>query len=88
MFHALHLRQKENWYLAVQQCQHSKPWHDTDHETFYRVGLRLSGMLSRHLLVEELHNSEQLLQQAQRIGHLGNWHWNAVNNQLSWSDEV
>ncbi len=88
MLHALRLNQPEQWYLAVQQCQSGKPWNNTDHETFYRACLRLSGMLSSHLLLEKLHDSEQLLQQAQRIGKLGNWHWDSKTGRLTWSAEM
>lgn len=32
--------------------------------------------------------SEARLAEAQRIAHLGNWHWDIVNNALHWSDEI
>ena len=31
---------------------------------------------------------ERRLADAQRIGHLGNWNWNIVANELEWSDEI
>lgn len=37
---------------------------------------------------EALRRSEQSLSEAQRIAHLGNWDWNILANELSWSDEV
>lgn len=86
--HALRLNQPEQWYLVIQQCQPGKPWNATDLETFYRACLRLSGMLASHLLLEKLHDSEQLLQQAQRIGKLGNWRWDKASGQLTWSEEM
>jgi PAS domain S-box-containing protein len=36
----------------------------------------------------KLHESEQRLNRAQEIAHLGSWELNLVSNQLSWSDEV
>ncbi len=86
--HALQLNQPEQWYLVIQQHQPGKPWNATDLETFYRACLRLSGMLASHLLLEKLHDSEQLLQQAQRIGKLGNWRWDKASGQLTWSEEM
>ncbi|RPI96681.1 MAG: PAS domain S-box protein [Chloroflexi bacterium] len=35
-----------------------------------------------------LRESEQRLNRAQEIAHLGSWELNLVNNQLTWSDEV
>lgn len=32
--------------------------------------------------------SEQRLQEAQRIAHLGNWEWDLVTNRIYWSDEM
>ncbi|MCK4705036.1 MAG: response regulator, partial [Gammaproteobacteria bacterium] len=43
---------------------------------------------SRHLLTDKLRQSKDLLKQAQKIGHLGDWHWNTTTNKLTWSDEV
>lgn len=35
-----------------------------------------------------LRKSEASLANAQRIARLGNWEWNIIKNELSWSDEV
>ncbi|MDH5719037.1 MAG: EAL domain-containing protein [Spirochaetia bacterium] len=35
-----------------------------------------------------LEKSQDFLKRAQRIGHLGSWEWDMVENNLSWSDEV
>ncbi|MHA1386574.1 MAG: PAS domain S-box protein [Candidatus Helarchaeota archaeon] len=37
---------------------------------------------------QELLNSKNNLTEAQRIAHIGNWNWDIVRNELSWSDEV
>ncbi|GEM_PF-4849823 len=42
----------------------------------------------RKLAEEALRNSEANLVEAQRIAHVGNWNWNVVTNELSWSDEI
>jgi len=53
-------------------------------------GLRVSNrdITPRKHTEEALRRSEQSLAEAQRIAHLGNWDWNIVTNELSWSDEV
>ena len=42
----------------------------------------------RKQIEEELRESEQRLNRAQEIDHLGSWELDLVNNHLTWSDEV
>ena len=35
----------------------------------------------------ELEGSEHRLAQAQRMAHIGSWEWNAITNEIIWSDE-
>lgn len=88
MIKALPLHDKKNWYLVIQKWEALPYWTVADVETLYRISLRLTGILSRYLLTEKLHQNESLLRQAQRIGHLGNWSWNALSSQLIWSEEI
>lgn len=88
MLSALHLEHTQNWYLIIQQNTSQANWMSLDEETFYKISLRITNMLSRYLLTEKLSRSETLLKQAQKIGHLGNWSWNATTKKLAWSDEV
>ncbi|VAW52134.1 Sensory box histidine kinase/response regulator [hydrothermal vent metagenome] len=88
MIKALHLQKNQTCYLVLQQNSTQMNWSTHDEETFYKISLRLTGILSRYLLTEQLHISERLLKQAQKIGHLGNWNWNAKTNQLTWSEEI
>lgn len=37
---------------------------------------------------EALRTSEQRLAEAQRIAHVGNWHWEIQTDEIAWSDEV
>lgn len=63
--------------------------------------LRLSSQRLAHELAERKHaeallraqskalrESQELLERAQQLAHLGSWELDLVNNQLSWSDEV
>ena len=88
MLRALHHEEGRTWYLLAQQCSNTAPWTSLEHETFYRICIRLGTVLSRYLLTEQLHYSEHLLRQAQRIGRIGNWRWQLNTGQLIWSDEV
>ena len=88
MLSSLYLRHAGSWFLIIQQNTVQADWTNTDEETFYKISLRLTNMLSRHLLTDKLRRSKDLLKQAQKIGHLGNWNWNTSTNNLAWSDEV
>jgi len=84
----LHVHNSHAWFLTLMRPSDARLWSASEQETFYIIGLRLTGVLSRYLLMEKLHQSESLLRQAQHIGHIGNWHWRAGDEFLSWSDEM
>jgi len=84
----LHVHNNRAWFITLFRSASSRPWTDPEQETFYIISLRLSGILSRYLLMERLHHSENLLRQAQHIGHIGNWHWDNQRKVLTWSDEM
>ena len=52
----------------------------------YRVSNR--DVTERKSAEEAARKKDESLAEAQRIAHLGNWHWNIETNELSWSDEV
>ena len=37
---------------------------------------------------EALKRSEKQLSEAQRLAHLGSWHWDIATNKITWSDEL
>jgi PAS domain S-box-containing protein len=39
-------------------------------------------------LLQKLKESEALHKQAQALTHIGNWSWNILTNEISWSDEM
>lgn len=85
---SLHLSHDQTWYLVTQRNRLLSKWSISDQEMYYKISLRLTDMLSRHLLTEELGRSEAMLKQAQKISHIGSWHWNAETKRQKWSDEV
>jgi len=48
----------------------------------------LRDISTRKSAEQELKQSEASLVNAQRIGRMGNWDWDIVNNGLYWSDEI
>jgi len=42
----------------------------------------------RKMSEQALRLSEERLSRAQKMAHVGNWSWNIVTNELSWSEEV
>ena len=84
----LRVHNSYNWFLMLYRNSISRSWTTSEQETFYIIGLRLTGVLSRYLLMEKLRHSENLLRQAQHVGHIGNWHWEPQSASLSWSDEM
>lgn len=55
----------------------------------WRVSVR-SNMIEQEVLfrTSEVRHSQQSLEEAQRIAHLGGWEWMIEGNHLIWSDEV
>ena len=51
--------------------------------------IKLARLLTeRDMLMVSLRESEERLERAQKIAHLGSWELDLVDNKLSWSDEV
>ncbi len=44
--------------------------------------------LQRRRASEELERSKEMLVEAQRVAHVGNWTWNIQTDELTWSDEI
>ena len=47
-----------------------------------------SMVLQRRRMTEELKRSREMLVEAQRVAHVGNWNWNMQADELTWSDEI
>jgi diguanylate cyclase (GGDEF)-like protein len=52
------------------------------------LGHRVRYMCRSSQITEQLVTSEHRLSNAQRIARLGHWNWDAVTNEIDWSDEA
>jgi len=43
---------------------------------------------TRHKMIDDLVQSQELYRQAQKIANIGNWSWNLETNEVRWSDEL
>ncbi|MBI1912228.1 MAG: diguanylate cyclase [Deltaproteobacteria bacterium] len=50
--------------------------------------LHIQHALEKQRVAEELRKSEERLDEAQKVAHLGNWEWDISDNEFWWSDEM
>ena len=48
----------------------------------------ISDITERRQVEQDLRQSEQRLRYAERLAHVGHWHWDIKSNRLTWSEEV
>jgi PAS domain S-box-containing protein len=53
-----------------------------------RVAGLSEDITERRRVDEQLRNSERLLAGAQRLAHIGSWHWELTSRTVTWSDEL
>lgn len=58
------------------------------HRRILGVFVAARDITRRKLIDKKLRKSEERLNEAQRIAHVGNWEINLVTNKLIWSDEI
>ncbi len=56
-------------------------------QSFTTIDLQNGEIETRIRAESELINSKDLLSETQRVGQIGGWDWNAVNDVIWWSDE-
>jgi PAS domain S-box-containing protein len=52
------------------------------------ISAQLGRAIERKWSQDNLQKSEEALETAQKIAHIGSWEWNIPDNLLSWSDEL
>lgn len=74
--------------LVVQSYQGDVRYTAKDQELLEFVSNQVATAIERKRSNEAAAISEARLEQAQRIAHLGSWHWDISANTLTWSDEL
>ena len=80
----------ENRSIGILSVQSYTPdrYSERELELLQTFADQCGGALVQVRAQEALRESERGLAEAQRIAHLGNWHWNIITNELFWSDET
>ncbi len=57
-------------------------------ETWERIFISTTNITERVLAEKQLATTTESLLKAQAIAHMGNWDWNIITNELTWTDEI
>ena len=76
------------WLFGIHHCAKAHVFEKDEIRLFTDIGHRITEALSSLLSIQELHNKESRLADAQRIAHVGNWELDLFFNVLTWSDEI
>lgn len=71
---------------ALRQISLNVDWVTIGGESFVLVALR--DVTERHHIEAALRQREAQLLEAQRVAHLGSWHWNRQTDGADWSEEL
>lgn len=63
------------------------PIYDSDGQVVMTVGVSRD-ISARREVEEKLHRSQYLLEEAQRLAHIGNWELDVATDTVSWSEEI
>lgn len=74
--------------ISIASHESSRVWPEEYIPRLRLLGDTFANALIRKQAEEALRSSERSLAEAQRIAHVGNWEWNILTNEVSWSDEV
>jgi phosphate/phosphite/phosphonate ABC transporter binding protein len=75
-------------FIGFDNVRQQRDWADEDVLLLRTAGEVVSNSLGRVRAMLGLQKSEASLAAAQHIAHLGNWDWNVLTGELSWSDEI
>lgn len=78
------LRRHDGVYRWI--SDHGQPYHDVDGNFAGYIGACYDITEERDML-RRLRESERLLNEAQRVAHLGSWQWDLAGDEIIWSDE-
>jgi PAS domain S-box-containing protein len=89
-FMAIAIRPKVGsaWEFGIHQCSHARTWTADEERLLEEIGRRLVDALAMLTVFRELRESERELREAERIGHLGSWTFDARSGALTCSEEL
>ena len=95
MIMAVQPRLGKPWMFGIHQCSHPRVWTKNEQMLFQEIGFWIVESLNNIILLrdlkgseEQLKVSEEILNKAQEIAHVGSWHLDIQKNILTWSDET
>ena len=74
--------------FGLHQCSYPRVWTRQEKRLFQEIGRRLADALTSLLIFRDLRHSEERLEEAQRIAHVGYWERDLETNRITWSDET
>ncbi len=74
--------------FGLHQCSRPREWTGQEKRLFEEIGRRLADALTSLLMFRSLRESEQRLEEAQRIAHVGHWEADLDSGRLTLSDEA
>jgi PAS domain S-box-containing protein len=74
--------------FGLHQCSYPRDWAAQEERLFQEIGRRLSDALTSLLMFRNLRESEERLEEAQRIAHVGYWERELETNRVTWSAET
>ena len=74
--------------FALRQCTHPRVWDAEEVRLFQEIGWRLGDAMATLSTLRDLRESEQKLETAQRVAHVGWWERDYVKGRVSLSDET
>lgn len=85
---ALYPKVGKPWSFGLHQCAYPRTWTQEEERLLQEIGRRLADSLTSLLSFRTLRQSEQRLEEAERIAHLGWWDRDYEENRIALSDEA
>jgi PAS domain S-box-containing protein len=87
MLMALHPKGDQPYLFGVHQCSRPRTWTPDERRLFEEIGHRIGAALTSFIALRGLRESEQRLEEAQRVAHLGYWDRDLAANRVVLSEE-
>ncbi|MCB0209574.1 MAG: PAS domain S-box protein, partial [Anaerolineae bacterium] len=83
-----HPKSDKPWVFGLHQCAYARQWTAAEERLFQEIGHRLADSLTSLLTYRELRESEDRLEEAERVAHVGYWEFDLVQERLILSNET